>query len=72
MICWYKPCKGGLKGADGETGGESYQSDHSGSGPSARYDVQVVGQVELEEGEQQGLISSLENVTTWHDLLPPF
>lgn len=69
MICWYKPCKGGLKGADGETGAEAYQSDHSGSGPGARHDVQVIGQVELEEGEQQGLISSSENVTTRRALL---
>lgn len=26
---------------------ESYQSDHCGSGSGARYDIQVVGQVEL-------------------------
>lgn len=32
----------------------------------------MVGQVELEEGEQQGLISILQNVTTWDALLPPW
>lgn len=33
----------------------AYQSDHSGSGPSARHDVQVIRQVELGKDEQQGL-----------------
>lgn len=36
----------------------AYQSDHSGSGPSARHDVQVIRQVELEKDEQQRLIFS--------------
>lgn len=36
-----------LKGEDAQRGRDAYQSDHGGSGSGARYDVQVVGQVEL-------------------------
>lgn len=38
-----------MGGAERGLGGDAYQSDDSGPGPGARHDVQVVGQVELEE-----------------------
>lgn len=37
------------RGTEREVAGETYQSDDGGSGPGARHDVQVVGQVELEK-----------------------
>lgn len=37
-------------GGEGGVAGEAYQSDDGGSGPGARHDVQVVGQVELGGG----------------------
>lgn len=37
------------RGTEREVAGDTYQSDDGGSGPGARHDVQVVGQVELEK-----------------------
>ena len=51
MICRYKPCKDGLKGRGWRDRREAYQSDHSGSCPGARHDVQVIRQVELEKDD---------------------
>lgn len=58
MFLHHMGMKRGAAGSDGtdpaETEGigrtecrEAYQGDHGGSGSGARYDVQVVGQVEL-------------------------
>lgn len=35
------------RATESDVTGETYQSDDGGSGPGARHDVQVVGQVEL-------------------------
>lgn len=49
---------------------ETYQSNHSGSGPGARHDVQVIRQVELKSHTQQllcfTLMEKLRDTIVWH------
>lgn len=46
-VCRYRPGRDGLKGRGRTEWRGSYQRDHGGSGSGTRYDVQVIGQVEL-------------------------
>lgn len=50
---------------------EAYQSDHSGSCPGARYDVQVVGQVELKKKRQATVIILFKNNKHFLNVMRP-